>query len=289
MPLCQTVRKVDTWTSSKVVVCDTRVCQGRGLLRTMERFNNASKRFSMEAELSYKKSVSEQRIDGWMHRAHIQYVTELTWRQHASGVYGAVGEIGVHHGLFFLALAGYSHPQEPLVAIDLFEYQLQNIDSSGKGSMTEFEKNLVGAGIPVSGVHSIRGDSTQMTIRDFTQMNLPAFRMLSVDGGHTLEATVHDLNLAVCSLAEGGIIIIDDISSLEWFGVIQGIVQFLSDQDTVAPFLYGNNKMYLTTLSHHSMYLQYMEERPSTFKCQRDLHVSRVSLGKYRMCLSEYP
>jgi hypothetical protein len=46
-------------------------------------------------------------------------------------VFGAVGEIGVHHGKFFMPIAGYALQEESAVALDLFEDQSQNFDGSG--------------------------------------------------------------------------------------------------------------------------------------------------------------
>lgn len=260
------------------------------MLSKLERPNMVAERFTRETAQQYEKVYKSDGILGWMHPVQVDYIRELTRQQHALGVYGTVGEIGVQHGLFFLALAGYSHPAEPLVAIDLFEdRQYGNIDKSGDGSLAAFKKSLNMLGIDSEAVRYVKGDSTKLSIKDFQKRGFPAFRLMSVDGGHTLEATMHDLMLATCSLADGGIIVLDDINSLGWFGVIQGVVQFLSEQVAVAPFLYGNSKMYLTTTSHYSSYLDFVLARNDTFRCQTDLHVSRVSSGRYRMCLSEYP
>jgi hypothetical protein len=43
-----------------------------------------------------------------------------------------VGEIGVHHGKFFLPIVGLSVREEPAIAMDLFEQQQHNFDGSGE-------------------------------------------------------------------------------------------------------------------------------------------------------------
>ena len=43
--------------------------------------------------------------------------------------------------------------------------------------------------------------------------------MLSVDSGHSLETTLHDVNMAACTVRDGGIVIVDDWFNQEWTGV----------------------------------------------------------------------
>ncbi len=83
--------------------------------------------------MSYKNNS----IEGWVVLHHMSYVAALTRLQHFLGVYGSVGEIGVHHGKFFLILAGNALKTEPVVAMDLFHDQHENIDGSGERSTFE--------------------------------------------------------------------------------------------------------------------------------------------------------
>lgn len=63
---------------------------------------------------------------------NIHYVRALTELQHNISVFGAVGEIGVHHGKFLMPIVGFALEEEPAIAMDLFEDQKQNIDGSGE-------------------------------------------------------------------------------------------------------------------------------------------------------------
>jgi hypothetical protein len=63
----------------------------------------------------------------------VHYVRALSEFQHHLGLFGAVGEVGVHHGKFFMPIAGYALRAEPAVAMDLFEDQSANFDQSGEG------------------------------------------------------------------------------------------------------------------------------------------------------------
>lgn len=57
-------------------------------------------------------------IQGWMVPIHAWLVGLFTRYQHNQGIWGAVGEIGVFQGKLFIALSGFSHPSETLVAAD---------------------------------------------------------------------------------------------------------------------------------------------------------------------------
>jgi hypothetical protein len=48
------------------------------------------------------------------------------------------GEIGIHHGRLFFALAQTVAARERLVALDIFEWQQMNIDASGAGDKRVF-------------------------------------------------------------------------------------------------------------------------------------------------------
>ena len=66
---------------------------------------------------------------------HAPISTFLANVQHSNNVFGAVGEIGVHHGRFTIPLMHTALVGEELLAIDLFEEnQKQNVDGSGAGS-----------------------------------------------------------------------------------------------------------------------------------------------------------
>lgn len=61
----------------------------------------------------------------------IAFVKAFSAKQHELGIYGSVGEIGVHHGKFLIPIVGNALAGEPAVALDLFEDQTGNVDTSG--------------------------------------------------------------------------------------------------------------------------------------------------------------
>ena len=55
----------------------------------------------------------------------------------------------------------------------------------------------------------------------------------------------------------GGIIALDDYMSVHWRGVTEGFYRFMYSQNRrLKPFLYFQNKLFLTTVSEHAVVLQ---------------------------------
>lgn len=82
-----------------------------------------------------------------------------------------------------------------------------------------------------------------LSARNFTSKGLPAFRLISVDGGHTLEVTLHDLMVASCLVRDGGLVVLDDFPNSVWLGVAEALMHFAHAQDRLVPFMHGYNKV----------------------------------------------
>jgi hypothetical protein len=181
--------------------------------------------------------------------------------QREAGVWGAVGEIGVHHGRSFILAALLSRADEPLFALDLFEeLQALNVDQSGSGSFEALARNMAAVGLDVSAVAVERRSSADLEPGYFCAARLPRFRFFSVDGGHTEALTRADMVAALCHLADGGVIAVDDVFNNLFLGVTEGIYNALAlNRDRLAPFLVATGKIYFTTPSHHGAYLRAAE------------------------------
>jgi hypothetical protein len=58
-------------------------------------------------------------------------------------------------------------------------------------------------------------------------------------------------------LVPGGIVALDDYMSVHWPGVTEGFYRFMYSQNRrLKPFLYFQNKLFLTTVSEHAGCLQ---------------------------------
>lgn len=183
-------------------------------------------------------------VQGWFEPESAELMAALLLHQIDAGHGGGVAEIGVHHGRSFLLLANGLLPGEPAVALDVFEHQEQNADRSGKGDLGRFEQNLErwAPDVAVRVVASSSFDVSVASARDV--FGRP--RMFSVDGGHTAEITRHDLELAEASIAEGGIVVLDDLLNGHWLGVLTGTATYLLDRPGLRPFALSPNKLYLT-------------------------------------------
>ena len=133
-----------------------------------------------------------RKVQGWLEPEAAILISQLADVQ---TVRGAVGEIGVHHGKLFLLLELCRSAGEGAVAVDLFEMQDQNIDGSGRGNVKKFRRNLARFAARPSDVVVHSADSTRLATGSLLGLAGAPFRLFSVDGGHTAEITVSDLQL----------------------------------------------------------------------------------------------
>ncbi|KAG2486225.1 hypothetical protein HYH03_015050 [Edaphochlamys debaryana] len=204
--------------------------------------------------LGFQGSVERNEQAAWM-------ASVLTSFQRRHNVFGAVAEIGVHHGFYFLSIALTARVGEPLLALDLFADQHKNVDGSGNGDQGIFRSNLQLAGFPAEAIKTLQGASTDVSADTFCSALGPSMgiRFFSIDGGHTKEIVMNDLVFAEHALVEGGIVAADDYSNLYWPGVVDGVGAYFERNAAttrLAPFLLHNNKLYITTKSHHDLYLE---------------------------------
>ena len=93
-----------------------------------------------------------------------------------------------------------------------------------------------------------------------------SMRYISVDGGHTKVHALNDLRLAEKYIADGGVVILDDILHPHWLGVMDGLVEYLSTHPTLVPFAIGHNKLFLCKYSYHKKYLETAQKSSSATK-----------------------
>merc|ERR1719353_1524350 len=89
------------------------------------------------------------------------------------------------------------------------------------------------------------------------------FRLFHVDGGHFTEATLHDLNVAACSLVPGGVVLVDDLHNLNWPGVQEGLHRYLLAQNQprrLEPFLY-TGRLFLTDPDYAGRYRELLKQQ----------------------------
>lgn len=154
---------------------------------------------------------------------------------------------------------------------------------AGAGSKIYLLRNLETCGIPENSITLAAGNSMHLSASNFTSRGWPAFRLLSVDGGHTLEVTLHDLMVASCLVRDGGLVVVDDFPNPTWIGVAEAMMHFSHAQDRLVPFLHGYNKVWFATKSHVQQYKEFVASDPDVFIC-RQMHESRSAIAGHVLC-----
>ena len=215
--------------------------------RTFERYRKVGYRF----------------VTGFLEPGNLPVLEVLDRAQQSRRVSGAVAEIGVHHGRLFIALHLLQRGSGKSVAIDLFGDQELNIDNSGRGDMEKFTDN-VALWASMDGVVLHQDDSTQLTPEALTEKAGGPIRFFSVDGGHTAEIVYSDMRLAEATVADGGIVIADDVFNQQWPGVAVGTLRYLHDDAKLVPFAVGFNKVLFTQPAYADDYREALRSAFST-------------------------
>ncbi|MGE3283111.1 MAG: class I SAM-dependent methyltransferase [Alphaproteobacteria bacterium] len=198
-------------------------------------------------------------VQGWVgHRMHqiVEVIGAIFIKYNISG---HIAEIGVHHGLSFFLFNVLRRKHELCFAIDLFGDQHLNIDNSGMGSRSRFESHL-DALLPheKTFVRIIERDSLKFSFQEFTGLFTPTgVKLFSIDGGHTAVHVCNDLTLVQEVLVPGGFVALDDFFGPHWPSVTDGFYQFMATRNRrLRPILFFQNKLFLTTVSEHDLWLE---------------------------------
>ena len=106
-------------------------------------------------------------------------------------------------------------------------------------------------------------------------------RIMSIDGGHTEECVLNDLQLAEGVLLDRGVVVLDDFFHQSWPGVAAGASRHMLDQTTgLRPFCITPNKLYLSRLSCREFYRSFFaashpdkfEKTVTIFGCEVDVY-----------------
>ncbi|MBY0569554.1 MAG: class I SAM-dependent methyltransferase [Hyphomonadaceae bacterium] len=220
----------------------------------------------------------ERSVEGWLDPKAFDFVLAMDAAL-GSDMPGGVLEIGVHHGRFFIALNAMVSDGSTSVALDVFDAQHLNIDQSGRGSHSRFQENLKlfdrhGG----ENVRALEADSTTITPEEVLACaGGRRFKVISIDGGHTAEHTISDLQLSKAVLAQEGFIVVDDILNRHWLGVIDGVTQYLRTRPSLWPLAIGHNKLVMCRMSawarHRDSFANLCDIRKSSRLCGYEILV----------------
>ncbi len=193
-------------------------------------------------------------IEGWFNQGAAYLFALLDEIQKEDGLSGNLFEIGVHHGRSTILLGLTVDPErERLGVCDLFEHDSDNISGSGLGDRKIFERNM-DRFLADPGMVQIHSTSSQKLTGDVIGTR---FRFFHIDGGHSAEETHSDLKLASDTLLPEGVVVLDDVFSPMWPGVVEGLFRFMNDQPgRLAPIAIGFNKLVLAPPSSVTRYLE---------------------------------
>ncbi len=197
-------------------------------------------------------------VEGWVLDPQRIYLKLIDALQREAGITGHVAEIGVFHGKFLLALASLLAPGGKVTALDVFDDQSKNLDGAGVGSLEKLMQNVSAYGRTDVDYAYVKADSSALTLLQKVELTRDRgpFRLFSVDGCHTAEHTLADLQTAQDCLAPGGVIILDDYMQPHWPGVTQAVSLFCGSVPRVAPFLYAHHKLFFVGLGWHAHFLR---------------------------------
>ena len=215
---------------------------------------------SANAAARYIMGGGFRTVEGWLSPGAITATVFLDDWQQRNGVRGNVAEIGIHHGKLFLALKNLCRSGEAAIAIDVFEDQSLNVDHSGRGDRAVFEANIR-AHSDGSDIAILQKNSLDIRPDELTAKAGGNIRLFSIDGSHTMEHTLSDLQLASKTLTDGGVIILDDFFSQDWPGVQEGFHHFMAQtHGKFAAVAVGDNKLFLCRKADHSNILEMFRE-----------------------------
>jgi hypothetical protein len=121
-------------------------------------------KYPKEARLDYALHGLEN-VEGWMAPVNAYLAMRLSDYQRQLGICGSVAEIGVHHGLFNLAITHTLSSAEQLAIVDVFEDQHKNVDKSGKGDQSIYFRNMAKYGVPREDVNVFQESSDRVKVR----------------------------------------------------------------------------------------------------------------------------
>ncbi len=213
----------------------------------------------MEPGTAIKTVIRTRSIDGWFNQGAAYLFALLDEIQKQEGITGDLFEIGVHHGRSAVLLGMMVDPaQERLGVCDLFEQESDNISGSGLGDRAIFEKNMQRFFGDLSFMRIHASSSLLLTDSDIGTRS----RFFHIDGGHSAEETLADLRLASETILPDGVVILDDVFSPMWPGVVEGLFRFMDSlPGRLAPIAIGFNKLVLTPPSSTIRYLDRLSDR----------------------------
>ncbi len=165
---------------------------------------------------------SLENVDGWLQPGAAELICNLDSLQRQRGIAGARVEFGVHHGRSLILLA-LLDSESVVLGLDLDD--------------THVSKNIASYGL--ANVSMLLGNTNDVNAKriraELEALGASSVRMISVDGDHTYEGTLHDLLTTAELLCAGGVTIVDDVANPIYPGVHRAMTEVI-DAEHLVPF-----------------------------------------------------
>ncbi len=149
--------------------------------------------------------------------------------QTEEGLKGPIAEIGAFEGRFFIALAHALEEGEIALALDIFSWPDPGVEQ-------RFEANCARHGIGPERRRTIKGDAGAMAPADLlAKADGDRLRFIHIDGEHSRAALGRDLALATACLAEGGLIVLDDMLHPGYPTLMVAVQAYLEANPDIVP------------------------------------------------------
>lgn len=226
-------------------------------------------------------------VNGWLQRVDAEIIGSILEFQIQQGIAGGCVEIGVHHGKSFIPLCMALRDDELALCVDIFDDQSKNLDTSGKGDFNSFQANLAKFHIDPLKTRVFKGSSENVN-PDYILQQVGPVRFFSVDGGHWNSIVQNDLRLAEKTLAQGGVIALDDYCRAEWPDVTAGYSLWQENTGSdIIPFASGSNKLFLCRRDFASAYRAALKTSFLIPYLSKSYHSGNADVDCYRVELVE--
>jgi hypothetical protein len=167
-------------------------------------------------------------VPGWFERVDALLFAAIDWSQRAAGLSGDLMEIGAYMGRSAILLGYFRRDGERLLVCDPFgdrrEVSEENAAEQDRwyGGVTRqvFERNF-------SRFHRRPSDeiiaAPSATLHQRKDELAKRFRIIHIDGSHTFEEVQHDIGVSRDLVAEGGMVVFDDVNARHIPGVAAAV------------------------------------------------------------------
>jgi hypothetical protein len=167
-------------------------------------------------------------VPGWFNVDDFGHFLLVLRMQSLSGLKGDLLEIGSYHGRSSAVMSTLLAEDERLIICDAFDLVTDD-NYSGDFAIPTPEgvrENIkrVSPAFDMNRVDIIRCLSSDLGSRLSPGQK---FRFVHIDGGHSVEQTFKDLELAHALLVTGGVVVVDDYHNADWPTVTEGTDMYL--------------------------------------------------------------